>query len=107
VLKATRQRRDRGAAVRPPEYKAPYLYELWLEYGLNGELASSLEVLRLFGVQPPMAILVTVIGVNGYVMLAGENHLGQSGKRFDRDMLLLPDVVLDAPIRTTGTNCHG
>jgi hypothetical protein len=80
------------------QYKVPYLYGQWLEYGLNGELANSLEALRRLGVQTPMAILVTVVGVNGYVMLAGENYFGQSGHTFDRDMLLLPDVVLDGPI---------
>lgn len=81
------------------QYKAPYLYGQWLEDKLNGELANSLEVLRRIGVQPPMAVLVTLIGVNGYLMIAGERFFGHSSQQIDRDILLLPDIVLDAHIQ--------
>jgi hypothetical protein len=80
------------------QYRAPYLYGHWLEYALNGEFANSLEVLRRVGAQPPMAILVTVIGVKGYIMLAGEGFFEQGRRKIDRDTLVLPDVVLEAHI---------
>jgi len=77
------------------QYHSPFVYGYWLEKALNRDLANPLHVLQRIGVQPPIVVLVTVVGVKGYLMLGGERHIGQSAKRFDRDMLILPDVVLD------------
>ena len=75
----------------------PYLYGSWLEECLNTGVANPLEVLHRIGVQPPIAILVSVIGVQHYAFRSGGPRDGSPGWRtIDRDLLLLPDVVLDS-----------
>lgn len=74
--------------------EAPYVYGQWLEHALNADFANSLEVLRRIGAQPPLVVMVTVVGIKGYLMVAGERFIGHGS--FDRDMLLLPDVILDS-----------
>jgi hypothetical protein len=76
-------------------FRAPFVYGYWLEKALNRDLANPLHVLQRIGVQPPVVVLVTVVGINDYLMLAGQQFLGQSAKRFHRDIIALPDIVLD------------
>jgi hypothetical protein len=83
-----------GTAVHR-QYKVPYLYGHWLEEALNRGLANPLEVLRQIGVQPPLVVLVSVLGVKGYLMLGGERFFREADDHFDRDMITLPDVVLE------------
>ena len=74
----------------------PYVYGTWLEFGLNRGLANPLEVLRAIGVQPPIAVLVSIIGVQNFVLRPGPARVDVGGwRRFDRDVLLLPDVTVE------------
>jgi hypothetical protein len=76
------------------QFGVPFVYGYWLEKALNRNLANPLQVLQRIGVQTPLAVLVTVVGVEDYLLLGGERFLGQSSRRFDRDAIMLPDVLL-------------
>ncbi len=65
-----------------------------METGLNN-LIEPFQVLQRIGVQPPIVVLVSVIGLKGYRMLSGPARFGRADTRIDRNMLLLPEVILD------------
>jgi hypothetical protein len=73
------------------------LHGYWFEQAINTGTANPIEVLRRIGVQPPVAILISVIGARGYHVLKGDPLADRRSeeRRIDRDLLLLPDVVLD------------
>lgn len=82
---------------RKDEDGDPYLYANWLESNINTGLANPLEVLRRIGVQPPIAVLVSVVGAQNYAVRSGDAIQDAHGwKRIDRDMLNMPDVVVDS-----------
>ena len=60
-------------------------------------MANPVEVLRRIGVEPPVAVLVAVLGARGYQVLSGAKLADSrsANRRIDRDLLVLPDVVLE------------
>lgn len=80
-----------------PNIEGPYLYAQWLEIPLNTSIGNPLAVLQRIGVQPPIAVLVAVVGAHNYLMLSGQALWDTRGgwHRIDRDVLLLPDVLLE------------
>jgi hypothetical protein len=75
----------------------PYLYAYWFEKAINTGLANPIEVMRRIGVECPIAILVTVLGARGYQVLSGDKLADSrsSDRKIDRDLLVLPDIVLE------------
>jgi hypothetical protein len=85
------------------------LYGTWFESAINTGLANPLEVLRRIGAQGPLAVLVTVLGVQNYVLRTGgryEDAYDGRWQSFDRDMLVLPDVVVDNSSTDYGAGLH-
>lgn len=73
----------------------PYLYAEWFEDQVNTGLANPLEVLRRVGVQPPIAVLISVVGARDYVVRRDDRRSRHSWTRIDRDVVLLPDVIIE------------
>jgi hypothetical protein len=53
-----------------------------------------LPALKSFGLMPPIIVMLTVIGAKGYSMYAGSQYWVGGGV-IDRDMLILPEVVVE------------
>ena len=54
-----------------------------------------LDLQRVLGVDPPLALMVTLTGVNGYRMgVSHEAFIDEDGAPIDRDLLLIPEVIL-------------
>jgi hypothetical protein len=66
-------------------------YEEVLIDGLNGYL----KVLQELGSTPPAFVLLTVLGVKGYVLTTDRGDGWRCPHRIDRDALFLPDVLVD------------
>jgi len=71
-----------------------------VELSLIRGLANPLEVLRRLGVQPPLAILISIVGAQNYLVpretLERRLPTPQPGwKTIDRNVVNLPDVVFD------------
>ena len=77
-----------------PQYGSPIVYGEWMETALNN-LIDPFQVLQRIGAQPPIVILISVIGLKDYRMLIGQRHFSRGDTRIDRDMLILPEVILD------------
>ena len=78
-----------------PLHGAPILYGGWIEADLNRGLANPLQVLSRIGVQPPIVVLVSLLGMKGRLLLAGDGFF-PGGHSFDRDPILLPEQLLDS-----------
>ncbi|MGH9552810.1 MAG: hypothetical protein ACRD3W_25750, partial [Terriglobales bacterium] len=59
-------------------------------------LRAYLPFLNQLGVQPPIAIGLTLLGVRGYEMAVNANHLQFDVYPVDRDDLLVPEEVIDS-----------
>jgi len=64
-----------------------------LESTLIDATASYLKEQARLGMRPPVAILLTLVGVKGYELAVG---LDLDAYPFDRDTLLIPEVLLDS-----------
>ena len=52
-----------------------------------------LSALEKLGVNLPIVVLLTLIGVKGYAMAVNRPTFG--GAKIDRDILLIPEIILD------------
>lgn len=75
----------------------PRMYAYWFEKSINKGLANPVAVLARLGVEPPIAVLVSVIGARGHQVMRGPQPEANSHTHFiDRDLLVLPDVVIES-----------
>ena len=65
------------------------------EQELIAALGEYLAALRAFGLTPPIVVMLTVIGAKGYSMSVSFNFWAGGGGQIDRDMVLLPEVVVE------------
>ena len=75
------------------------IYAAWFEHCINNGLANPLEVMRRIGVSPPVAVLVTVLGVQNVHFRTGarfEHPYDGVWQQFDGDTLVMPDVVIES-----------
>lgn len=73
------------------------MFAYWFEHPINTGLANPVATLERLAVQPPVAVLVSVIGARGYRVPSGQRLERQSQSHYiDRDLLVLPDVVLES-----------
>jgi hypothetical protein len=83
-------------SAQSAEAEVPYIYALWFEKAINSGLANPLEVLRRAGVQPPIVVLVAILGAQNYrIRLPGVETMHR-WRQLDRDVLLLPEVVVES-----------
>lgn len=72
----------------------------WQEKGFIASVASSLDILRGLGVQPPVYIGLSVLRVKGVVMIRPQRYFDE-GDLIDKDHLIVPVVTsetLDEPV---------
>jgi hypothetical protein len=82
---------------RPVEgYVSPWTSGHLLERMIVLGLANPIAVMQRLGLEGPAAVLMTLLGVKGYGLVTGDVMADSSGwHRFDRDTVLLPDVVIE------------
>jgi len=72
------------------------LYILDLEEELIKILPKYMDVLKTLTVAPPVYLFLTLVGVKGYPLTYNRlRSAALSGKVIDRDMLIIPEVVID------------
>lgn len=54
-----------------------------------------LEIERKLGIQPPVFVTLTLLGVKGYSMATKQSLDGYRGEVIDRDLLALPEVMVE------------
>lgn len=47
---------------------------------------------RKFAIEPPICIMISLLGMSGYTMVAGK--YGEESKQFERDSLILPELII-------------
>jgi len=48
------------------------------------------------GFQPPIFIMLSIIGIKDYKIYAGERYFNEHSISIDRDTLILPETVIDS-----------
>jgi schlafen family protein len=54
-----------------------------------------LRIERDLGFQPPLFIMISFIGVKGYVMAVSERFLFPENHPIDKDVLIVPDIIIE------------
>ena len=54
-----------------------------------------LAIQRVLGVDPPLALMITLVGVNGYRMGVDVETFMDDGAPIDRDLIPIPEVIVD------------
>jgi hypothetical protein len=67
------------------------IFETRLLEGVQRFLAAQ----KLLGVEPPVLVMVSLLGVRGYMMAVSVTHFGEN-QPIDRDNLVVPEVLLDS-----------
>ena len=74
-----------------PKYIANVAYEDALLRGLR----RILDLQKKLGVEPPVVVMLSLLGVKGYVMYVGVERRFGGGRPIDRDALLIPEVLVE------------
>jgi hypothetical protein len=67
----------------------------YYEQEIVATYASILNLLRALGIEPPLAILLSLTGVRGLTMALDQRWTVYRPHNIDRDLLLLPEVVVE------------
>ncbi len=67
----------------------------YYEQELLASVKAYLRVLKELSIQPPVCVMFSVIGVKGYGLATREQSVRFQRPGFDRDVLLLPDVLVE------------
>lgn len=69
----------------------------YLEKNILGALPRYFEILRHLGVEPPVFVMLTLLGVRGLTIVAkgGVSWGLRGGRAIDRDALLIPEVMVE------------
>lgn len=82
-----------------PKFIANVAYEDALLRGLR----RILDLQKRLDVEPPVIVMLSLVGVKGYIMYVGPERRFDAGHSIDRDALLIPEVLvedLDADVDT-------
>jgi hypothetical protein len=66
------------------------------EREINATYASILKLLQSLGIEPPLAVLLTLTGVRGLTMALDQRWILPRPSKIDRDLLLLPEIVIES-----------
>ena len=72
-----------------------FIANIAYEDALLKGLRRQLDLQKRLGVEPPVVIMLSLIGVKGYIMYVGPERLFDGAHPIDRDALLLPEVLVD------------
>ena len=78
-----------------PRSGEKFVPSLRLEEDVIDSVKSYSSALELLGVARPYVVMLSLIGVHGYRLATGEYRSRSKTLSFDRDNLILPDVLLD------------
>lgn len=78
--------------VRSESLGRPYIPGGFLEDKIREQMQSTIALLRKLGVTPPIALMLSIVGVNNWYIAAGNGLYGL----FDRDVVLPPEVVIES-----------
>jgi hypothetical protein len=76
----------------------------YYEQEIEASLASIQGFLRKLNTEPPLALLLTLSGVKGLTMALDPRWMAQRSHAIDRDLLLLPEVIIDEYDKTAKEN---
>lgn len=66
-------------------------------------LISAFSTYNLMGIQPPIFIMLSILGVKGYMMNAGHRFGENEENKIDRDLLLIPEIMSENDSQDAGT----
>lgn len=69
---------------------------VWYEEAAIRSIGSYLKGLKQLGAQLPVVVLMTISGVKDAWLAVSQRLMGWDGHTIDRDMLILPDVLVEA-----------
>ena len=72
----------------------PMLASYNIEDDILVACSSTFSYLKSFGVEPPIFIFLTLIGVKGIILATNRHYWGVN--HFDRDVILIPEVQVDS-----------
>jgi len=84
-----------GSMLEPEERGLTILSRLY-EQELINSFKSYLSILKTLNVEPPIFIFLALLGVKGYSMALGSYFRVHDSHTIDRDVLLLPEVVIES-----------
>ncbi len=76
----------------------------YYEQEIEASLASIQRYLPNLNVEPPLALLLSLIGVRGLTMALDVRWMAYRPHAIDRDLLLLPEVIIDSADKTAQEN---
>ena len=76
----------------------------YYEQEIEASLGSIQGFLRKRNVEPPLALLLSLTGVRGLSMARDIRWMAQRAHTIDRDLLLLPEVIIDEYDKTAAEN---
>lgn len=68
---------------------------VWYEEAAIRSIGSYLKGLKELGVQLPIVVLMTISGAKGAWLAVSQRLMGRSDNTIDRDVLILPDVLVE------------
>ncbi|MDY6893683.1 MAG: ATP-binding protein, partial [Chloroflexota bacterium] len=83
-----------GSLLEPYEKDILLIPSIVYEKELTHAINSYISILRDLDIEPPVFVFLALLGVKGYSM-AVPFHLRRNSQTIDRDILLLPEIVVD------------
>jgi hypothetical protein len=80
---------------KPARGESPRIPSLSFEEGIVRSVREYLAYMRQVGAELPIAIMVSLLGVRGYQMAAGQQFFQYEETSIDRDVIPVPEVIVD------------
>ncbi len=87
---------DASMLESDPEGREPTIPSGLYEHELVKSVTCYISLLKKLNVEPPIFIFFDLLGVKGYSMAVGSNVRVHDSHTIDRDLLLLPEVVIES-----------
>jgi hypothetical protein len=75
--------------------KRTMLPSAWFEANVVSSISGSIQILQGGGIQAPIAVLLTMLGMKGWHMGVPPDQSSGSYGMLDRDPLIFPEIVVD------------
>lgn len=83
--------------------KSQQIPGLAIEEDIIKYLINAFSTYNLMGIQPPIFIMLSILGVKGYMINAGHRFGENEENRIDRDLLLIPEIMSENVSQDAGT----
>lgn len=81
--------------LRRTQNKNPPIPSVVFEDALLKSLLSYLDVQKRLGILPPLFVMLSLIGVSGYVMATNRTAFWDEGHPIDRNILVIPEIMIE------------